>query len=66
MSVVAMKTRQWAVVGATLAIALAATLAFGGTPTPCAEVYPESGLTQQQMTFGEFRELYGDTICSPQ
>lgn len=51
------------VLGATLVMAFAASLAFGEHPTPCHEEYLASGLAQQQMGFGEFRELYGDDVC---
>ena len=42
------KTRKWAVVGATLAAMLAASVAFGEAPTPCEVTYLMSGSTAQQ------------------
>ena len=48
----------------TLATMLAGASAFGETPTPCYEAYLASGLTEQQMSFEEFAEFYGDTLCA--
>jgi len=59
------KARKWTVLGAMVATMLATSLAFGGVPPPCWEAYLQSGLSQQQMGFEEFRELYGDT-CAPE
>ncbi len=42
------KMRKWAVVGATLAAMLAASVAFGEAPTPCEVTYLTSGPTAQQ------------------
>jgi hypothetical protein len=56
--------RKWIVLGATLAIMLAGAMAFGEAPTPCQEAYLMSGLSEQQMSFEEFGELYSDTLCS--
>lgn len=39
-------------------------LAFGEDKDPCYEAYLESGLTAQQMTFDEFRGMYGETLCA--
>jgi len=58
------KTRKWVALGAVVATMLAAAAAFGETPTPCYEEYLASGLSQQQMAFEEFRELYGDGVCA--
>jgi hypothetical protein len=33
-------------------------------PTPCYEAYLTSGLSQQRMTFEEFRDLYSDDLCA--
>jgi len=52
MSVVTTKTRKWAVVGATLTMMLAASVAFGEAPTPCEVAYLTSGPTAQQPSFG--------------
>jgi hypothetical protein len=49
-----------------VAILLAASAAFGGTPTPCHEAYLMSGFSPQQTSFEEFRGLYNDTtFCAP-
>ena len=56
------KTGKWVTLGAIVATMLAAAAAFGETPTPCYEAYLASGLSQQQMGFEEFRELYGDGV----
>ena len=55
---------EWVALGAIVAMMLAAAAAFGETPTPCYEAYLASGLSQQQMGFEEFRELYGDGVCA--
>ena len=41
-------------------------LVFGQDSNPCYEAYLESGLTAQQMTFDEFRGVYGETVCATQ
>jgi hypothetical protein len=41
-------------------------LVFGQDSDPCYEAYLESGLTAQQMTFDEFRGVYGETVCATQ
>lgn len=43
---------------------LAAGLAFGEDYGPCYGAYRQSGLTAQQMTFDQFRQFYGDTLCA--
>lgn len=53
-----MRARKWVALGVTVAVMLAASLAFGENTTPCYEAYLTSGLTHQQMSFEEFRELY--------
>jgi hypothetical protein len=58
------RKRRWPALTVMLAVLLAASLAFGEDPTPCYEAYRTSGLTQEQMGFGEFRELYGDGVCA--
>ena len=50
--------------GAVLATATAASLVFGEAPTPCYEAYRTSGLTQQQMSYEEFRDSYSDDVCA--
>ena len=59
-----MRTRKWVALGATLALMLAFTVASGEDRTPCREAYLASHFTEQQMSFGEFRELYGDDVCA--
>jgi hypothetical protein len=57
--------RKRMALAATLAMMLAAVVAFGGDTTPCREEYLASGLSQQQMSFAEFRELYGgEDVCA--
>ena len=60
------KARKWIAFGATLALMLVATVAFGGDGAPCYEAYLASGLSQQQLPFEEFQELYGDGVCAPE
>ena len=60
----AREARKWVVLGAALATMLAGAMAFGEDPTPCYEAYRTSGLTEQQMSFEEFGEFYGDTLCA--
>ena len=48
-----------------IAVMLAASVAFGRDADPCREVYLASGLSQQQVTFDEFREISGDQTCAP-
>jgi hypothetical protein len=61
-----MRARKWVALGAILATMLTASLAFGETPTPCYEAYRPSTLSQQQQTtFEEFRDFYGDDLCTP-
>lgn len=59
-----MRAKKWAALGAVLATASAASLAFGEDPTPCYEAYRTGGLTQQQMGFEEFRDGYSDDVCA--
>ena len=56
---------EWVVLGAIVAMMLAAAAAFGENWDPCYEAYLASGLSQQQVGFEEFRELYGDGLCAP-
>jgi hypothetical protein len=41
-------------------------LVFGQDSDPCHEAYLESGLSAQQMSFEEFRGVYGETVCATQ
>jgi hypothetical protein len=61
-SVVVVEMKKWMVLGATLVLFVAA-MVFGETPTPCYEAYLMSGLNEQQMSFEEFREAYGESVC---
>jgi hypothetical protein len=58
------RTREWVASGVILATMLAAAATYGETRTPCYEAYLSSGLTQQQMSFEEFREFYGGGVCA--
>jgi hypothetical protein len=42
----------------------AAGFLFGQDGDPCYEAYLNSGLSTQQMTYGEFRGAYGETVCA--
>jgi hypothetical protein len=33
-------------------------------PDPCYGAYLESGLSEQQLTFDDFRHSYSDTLCA--
>jgi len=56
--------RKWAALVVILATMLAAGVAFGEDYGPCYEAYRSSMLTEQQMSFEEFRTLYSDTFCT--
>ena len=56
--------RKWATLAVVLVTMLAADVAFGADYRPCYQSYRESGLTQQQMTFDQFRHFYSDTLCA--
>ncbi len=58
-------TRRWVALAATVVVLVGYALAFGEAPTPCREAYLEGGFGAQQISFVEFRELYGDTLCTP-
>jgi hypothetical protein len=60
----AIKTKKWIAWGSIQATMLAASIAFGEDYGPCYEAYRTSGLTEQQMSFDEFRAIYSDTICA--
>ena len=49
--------------GATLAMLLAAATGYGTSTSPCYEAYLMSGLSEQQMSFEEFRASYSDSVC---
>jgi hypothetical protein len=44
----------------------AAGLVYGQEGDPCREAYLDSGLSVQQMSFDEFRSVYGETVCVTQ
>ena len=44
----------------------AAGLVSGQDGDPCYEAYLDSGLTAQQMTYHDFRGVYGETVCTTQ
>lgn len=54
-----------AILALSVSVMLAAAVAFGGGHDPCREAYLASGLSQQQVTFDEFRGLSGDDVCAP-
>ena len=56
--------RKWMALGATLAMLLAAAAGYGTSTTPCYEAYLMSGVNEQQMSFGEFREAFSDSVCA--
>ena len=58
------KMRKWAALVVVLIAILAANIAFGEDYGPCYGAYLESGLTEQQMTFDQFREFYAGTLCA--
>jgi hypothetical protein len=64
-NIVKTEARKWLVLGALVLTALLAGSIYGEEHTPCEQAYLESSLTQQQMSFDEFRELYADTLCAP-
>jgi hypothetical protein len=57
--------RKWVVLGALVLTALVASSIYGEEHTPCEQAYLESGLTQQQISYDEFRKLYADSLCAP-
>ncbi len=65
MNIETTEVRKWVVLGALVLTALVAGSTYGEEHTPCEQTYLESGLTQQQMSFKEFRELYADSLCAP-
>jgi hypothetical protein len=65
MNIATAEVRKWVVLGALVLTALVAGSTYGEERTPCEQAYLESGLTQQQLSFEEFRELYADSLCAP-
>ena len=59
-----MGAKKWAALGAVLATATAASMAFGEDPTPCYEEYWAIGLAQQQVSFDESRKLQAEAPCA--
>jgi hypothetical protein len=64
-NIVTTEARKWVVLGALVLTVLVTGSTYGEEHTPCEQAYLESGLTQQQMSFEEFREFYADTLCAP-
>ncbi len=64
MSAEAMQARKWVALGATLAVMVVGAVTSGGDLTRCEQAYLASGLTEQQMGFEEFRELYSADVCA--
>ena len=58
------RLRRWAALAVFLVALLASGLAFGQDPGHCYEAYLQSGLTEQQITFDDFRHSYADTLCA--
>jgi hypothetical protein len=54
---------------AAMAVVMIGTLlsgaALGQDPGACHEAYLQSGLTEQQLSFDDFRSSYHDTLCAP-
>ena len=65
MSVLAVKSRGWVVLGVVLAGMLVASILFGEQHSPCYDLYLGSGLSQENVSFERFREFYDGTICKP-
>jgi hypothetical protein len=59
-----MRTKKWIALGSVLMTLLAAGVALGEDYEPCYAAYRSSGLTEPQMPFKDFHELYSDTICT--
>jgi hypothetical protein len=55
--------REWMALVVTLAMLLAAATGYRPTTTPCQEAYLMSGLSEQQMSFEEFREFHSGSVC---
>jgi hypothetical protein len=53
------------VLAATVTAMLVVAVASGEGRDPCRKAYLASGPSQQQVTFEEFDELYGDGVCTP-
>ncbi|MGH3144185.1 MAG: hypothetical protein ACRDTR_00110 [Rubrobacter sp.] len=65
MSVLAVKSRRWAVLGVVFAGMLVASILLGEQHSPCYDLYLGSGLSQETVSFESFRELYDETLCAP-
>ncbi len=65
MNIATAGVRKWVVLGALVLTGLVASSIYGEEHTPCEQAYLESGLTQQQMSYDEFRKLYADSLCAP-
>jgi hypothetical protein len=61
-----MKVRlgKWAALVVFLVTLLVSGVAFGEDPGPCYEAYLQSGLTEQEISFDDFRHSYADSFCA--
>ena len=64
MSIGTMQARKWMALGATLAVMVMGAVTSGGDLTRCEQAYLASGLSEQQMSFEEFSELFSDDVCA--
>ncbi len=64
MSVEAMQARKWVALGATLAVMVVGAVTSGSDLTRCEQAYLASGVSEQQMSFEEFSQLYSDHVCA--
>jgi hypothetical protein len=58
------QTKKAAALAAVLTGMLVSGAALGRDPGSCLEAYLQSGLTEQQSTFDDFRHSYSDTLCA--
>jgi len=58
------KLRKWTALVVVLVALLTSSAAYGEDNGSCYEVYLQRGLTQQQLTFGQFHSLYAHTLCA--
>ena len=58
------QTKKVAALAVVLTGMLATGAALGRDPGACHEAYLQSGLSEQQMSFEDFRHSYSDTLCA--
>jgi hypothetical protein len=58
------QTKKAAALTVVLIGMLASGTTLGHDPGPCHEAYLQSGLSEQQMSFEDFRHSYSDTLCA--